>query len=106
MATNSMEHDLKCLSIEELEKIAANMMDKQTRDYYNEVSFSFKLSCHYFRVATLMTLLHFRSLTCPLYLPLLWLYALLLTLLRALTLAQPSVKTSLPSKSIAYVLGS
>lgn len=37
MATNSLEHDLKCLSIEELEKIAATMMDKQTRDYYNEV---------------------------------------------------------------------
>jgi hypothetical protein len=31
------EHDLKCLTIEELEKHAAQMMDKQTRDYYNEV---------------------------------------------------------------------
>lgn len=31
------EHDLKCLSIEELEKHAAQLMDKQTRDYYNEV---------------------------------------------------------------------
>lgn len=30
------EHDLNCLTIEELEKVAADMMDKQTRDYYNE----------------------------------------------------------------------
>ncbi|GAB7348662.1 hypothetical protein MBLNU459_g7027t2 [Dothideomycetes sp. NU459] len=29
-------HDLNCLTIEELEKHAAVMMDKQTRDYYNE----------------------------------------------------------------------
>lgn len=34
---NPTEHDLKVLTIEELQKIAANMMDKQTRDYYNEV---------------------------------------------------------------------
>lgn len=30
-------HDLNCLTIDELEKHAAVMMDKQTRDYYNEV---------------------------------------------------------------------
>ncbi|EMC94354.1 hypothetical protein BAUCODRAFT_35563 [Baudoinia panamericana UAMH 10762] len=30
------DHDLNCLSIEELERHAYNMMDKQTRDYYNE----------------------------------------------------------------------
>ena len=29
-------HDLNCLTISELERIAHNMMDKQTRDYYNE----------------------------------------------------------------------
>lgn len=29
-------HDLNCLTIEELEKLAAERMDKQTRDYYNE----------------------------------------------------------------------
>ncbi|KAF2440133.1 L-lactate dehydrogenase [Karstenula rhodostoma CBS 690.94] len=29
-------HDLECLTIEQLEKIAADRMDKQTRDYYNE----------------------------------------------------------------------
>ncbi|KAL1306848.1 hypothetical protein AAFC00_005503 [Neodothiora populina] len=29
-------HDLNCLTIEELEKHAATLMDKQTRDYYNE----------------------------------------------------------------------
>lgn len=34
---NPTEHDLKVLTIEELQKIAATMMDKQTRDYYNEV---------------------------------------------------------------------
>lgn len=30
------EHDLNCLSIEELEKVSRSMMDQQTRDYYNE----------------------------------------------------------------------
>ncbi|KAF2771132.1 L-lactate dehydrogenase [Teratosphaeria nubilosa] len=30
------DHDLNCLTIEELEKHARNLMDKQTRDYYNE----------------------------------------------------------------------
>lgn len=30
------EHDLDCLTITELEKIAYDRMDKQTRDYYNE----------------------------------------------------------------------
>lgn len=29
-------HDLSCLTIQELEAIAHNKMDKQTRDYYNE----------------------------------------------------------------------
>lgn len=29
-------HDLNCLSIEELERVSCSMMDKQTRDYYNE----------------------------------------------------------------------
>ena len=29
-------HDLNCLTISELEKLAAERMDKQTRDYYNE----------------------------------------------------------------------
>ena len=32
-----MPHDLNCLTIEELQKLAAVRMDKQTRDYYNEV---------------------------------------------------------------------
>lgn len=35
MATSD-EHDLNCLTIEELEQLAHGMMDKQTRDYYNE----------------------------------------------------------------------
>jgi len=30
------DHDLDCLTIAELEKLAAERMDKQTRDYYNE----------------------------------------------------------------------
>jgi (S)-2-hydroxy-acid oxidase len=30
------DHDLNCLTIEELEQHARNLMDKQTRDYYNE----------------------------------------------------------------------
>jgi len=30
------DHDLNCLTISELEKLAAERMDKQTRDYYNE----------------------------------------------------------------------
>lgn len=29
-------HDLQCLTIDQLEKLAAERMDKQTRDYYNE----------------------------------------------------------------------
>ncbi|KAJ9626601.1 hypothetical protein H2203_004234 [Taxawa tesnikishii (nom. ined.)] len=29
-------HDLNCLTIDELQKLAAPRMDKQTRDYYNE----------------------------------------------------------------------
>jgi (S)-2-hydroxy-acid oxidase len=33
---NSKAHDLDCLTIKELEKLAAERMDKQTRDYYNE----------------------------------------------------------------------
>jgi hypothetical protein len=33
-----LPHDLNCLTISELQKHAAVMMDKQTRDYYNEVS--------------------------------------------------------------------
>jgi (S)-2-hydroxy-acid oxidase len=33
---NSKAHDLNCLTIAELEKLAAERMDKQTRDYYNE----------------------------------------------------------------------
>lgn len=33
---NSKAHDLNCLTIKELEKLAAERMDKQTRDYYNE----------------------------------------------------------------------
>ena len=32
------EHDLNCLTITELEHLAAERMDKQTRDYYNEGS--------------------------------------------------------------------
>lgn len=35
MATSDA-HDLNCLTIEELESHAHNMMDKQTREYYNE----------------------------------------------------------------------
>jgi (S)-2-hydroxy-acid oxidase len=31
-----MEHDVNCLSINELERLATERMDKQTRDYYNE----------------------------------------------------------------------
>lgn len=33
---NSKVHDLNCLTISELEKLAAERMNKQTRDYYNE----------------------------------------------------------------------
>ncbi|KAH7385864.1 FMN-dependent dehydrogenase [Pyrenochaeta sp. MPI-SDFR-AT-0127] len=33
---NSKAHDLNCLTINELEALAAQRMDKQTRDYYNE----------------------------------------------------------------------
>ncbi|KAL6711456.1 hypothetical protein ACN47E_004390 [Coniothyrium glycines] len=33
---NSKAHDLNCLTIAELEALAAERMDKQTRDYYNE----------------------------------------------------------------------
>lgn len=36
MASSRPKHDLNCLSIAELEKLAATRMDKQTRDYYNE----------------------------------------------------------------------
>ncbi|KAK5135112.1 hypothetical protein LTR08_005637 [Meristemomyces frigidus] len=40
MVMNTIEgpgnHDLNCLTIKELEKHAYNLMDKQTRDYYNE----------------------------------------------------------------------
>lgn len=39
MASRSQDeppHDLNCLTIGELENIAADKMDKQTRDYYNE----------------------------------------------------------------------
>lgn len=36
MPLNNGEHDLDCLTIEELEKVARDRMDKQTRDYYNE----------------------------------------------------------------------
>lgn len=36
---NITEHDLNCLTINELEAIARDKMDKQTRDYYNEVRF-------------------------------------------------------------------
>lgn len=35
-AKNEQPHDLNCLTIHELESIAAERMDKQTRDYYNE----------------------------------------------------------------------
>ena len=35
---NSRAHDLNCLTIKELEALAAQRMDKQTRDYYNEGS--------------------------------------------------------------------
>lgn len=35
MAT-SASHDLNCLTIAELERLAYDLMDKQTRDYYNE----------------------------------------------------------------------
>ncbi|GAO51575.1 L-lactate dehydrogenase [Saitoella complicata NRRL Y-17804] len=31
-----LPHDTKCLTIDELQKLAAENMDKQTRDYYNE----------------------------------------------------------------------
>lgn len=33
---NSKAHDLNCLTIKELEALASQRMDKQTRDYYNE----------------------------------------------------------------------
>lgn len=36
MASHSKDHDLNCLTINELEAIAHDKMDKQTRDYYNE----------------------------------------------------------------------
>ncbi|KAI2480671.1 L-lactate dehydrogenase [Pyrenophora tritici-repentis] len=36
MANTKTPHDLNCLTISELEKLAAERMDKQTRDYYNE----------------------------------------------------------------------
>ncbi|RMZ70741.1 L-lactate dehydrogenase [Pyrenophora seminiperda CCB06] len=36
MADTKTPHDLNCLTISELEKLAAERMDKQTRDYYNE----------------------------------------------------------------------
>lgn len=35
-AEDQPPHDLNCLTIAELETIAADKMDKQTRDYYNE----------------------------------------------------------------------
>lgn len=35
-APGAVPHDLQCLTISELETIAAQKMDKQTRDYYNE----------------------------------------------------------------------
>lgn len=35
MATQGVE-DLQCLTIEDLERLSRDMMDKQTRDYYNE----------------------------------------------------------------------
>ena len=34
--TSQKAHDLQCLTIDHLEKLAAERMDKQTRDYYNE----------------------------------------------------------------------
>lgn len=34
--SNEPPHDLNCLSIAELEQIASQRMDKQTKDYYNE----------------------------------------------------------------------
>jgi (S)-2-hydroxy-acid oxidase len=36
MAFNKATTDLACLTIEELRVLAAQRMDKQTRDYYNE----------------------------------------------------------------------
>jgi (S)-2-hydroxy-acid oxidase len=36
MSDLKASHDLDCLTISELEKLAAERMDKQTRDYYNE----------------------------------------------------------------------
>ena len=36
MPETKTPHDLNCLTISELEKLAAERMDKQTRDYYNE----------------------------------------------------------------------
>lgn len=36
MASHNEPHDLNCLTIDELEAHAFNLMDKQTRDYYNE----------------------------------------------------------------------
>ena len=36
MAFNKATTDLQCLTIEELRVLAAQRMDKQTRDYYNE----------------------------------------------------------------------
>jgi len=36
MSQAKTPHDLNCLTIGELEKLAAERMDKQTRDYYNE----------------------------------------------------------------------
>lgn len=36
MAAMGDQHDLNCLTITELEQIARERMDKQTRDYYNE----------------------------------------------------------------------
>jgi (S)-2-hydroxy-acid oxidase len=36
MSNTKTPHDLNCLTIGELEKLAAERMDKQTRDYYNE----------------------------------------------------------------------
>lgn len=36
MAAQATEHDLNCLTIKELEVLARECMDKQTRDYYNE----------------------------------------------------------------------
>lgn len=36
MTSPYVEHDLNCLSINELETLATSRMDKQTRDYYNE----------------------------------------------------------------------